>query len=102
MNPAKPLFIERHEKPDHRFPGRNPGRKTGQILCYKTGQVYLLLTVHPPPPLRAEIHRVDSSLRKEIQEVKVDLLKWTFAFWVGAIAILSGIMFTLLRSFPPK
>jgi len=52
--------------------------------------------------LRKEIQQVESVLRKEIQEVKVDLLKWSFAFWVGAVAVLSGIMFALLRAFAGK
>jgi gas vesicle protein len=52
--------------------------------------------------LREEIHRVESSLREEIQNVKVDLIKWSFAFWVGAIAVLSGLMFAMLRAFTGK
>lgn len=48
--------------------------------------------------LSEEIHNV----RAEIHTVKVDLLKWSFAFSVGAIAVLSGIMFTLLRSYTPR
>jgi len=47
--------------------------------------------------LREEIRRVESTLREEIHNVKVDLLKWSFAFWVGNVAVLSGIMFALLR-----
>ena len=52
--------------------------------------------------LRDEIHQTEAALRKEIQEVKVDLLKWSFAFWVGAVAVLSGIMLALLRAFAGK
>ena len=52
--------------------------------------------------LRKEIQGVEAVLRKEIQEVRVDLLKWSFAFWVGAVAVLSGIMFTMLRSLPAR
>jgi vacuolar-type H+-ATPase subunit I/STV1 len=52
--------------------------------------------------LRDEIRRTEAALRKEIQEVKVDLLKWSFAFWVGAVAVLSGIMLALLRAFAGK
>ena len=51
---------------------------------------------------RDELHRTEAVLRKEIQEVKVDLLKWSFAFWLGAVAILSGIMLALLRAFAGK
>jgi len=47
--------------------------------------------------LREEMHLAVASLREEIHKVKVDLLKWSFAFWIGNIAVLSGIMFALLR-----
>jgi hypothetical protein len=47
--------------------------------------------------LREEIRQVDASLREEIQKVRADLIKWSFAFWVGNVAVLSGIMFALLR-----
>jgi len=30
---------------------------------------------------------------------KVDLIKWMFAFWVGTIGVLSGIMFVLLNAY---
>ena len=45
--------------------------------------------------LRGEIHRLD----QKIDGAKVELLKWTFGFWVGNIAVLSGIMFALFRAF---
>ncbi len=47
-----------------------------------------------------ELHRVESSLRTEIHSVKADLLKWSFTFWVGNVAVLAGIMFALLRGLP--
>ena len=47
--------------------------------------------------LREEIRQGDASLREEIQKVRADLIKWSFAFWVGNVAVLSGIMFALLR-----
>jgi hypothetical protein len=52
--------------------------------------------------LREDLRRTEVALREEIHNVKVDLLKWSFAFWIGAIGVLSGIMFTLLRSFAPR
>jgi hypothetical protein len=30
-------------------------------------------------------------------KMRADLIKWSFAFWVGNVAVLSGIMFALLR-----
>ena len=52
--------------------------------------------------LKEDLLHTEAALRKEIQEVRVDLLKWSFAFWVGAVAVLSGIMFTMLRSLPAR
>ena len=45
--------------------------------------------------LRNEIHRLDL----KIEAVKADLIKWAFGFWIGNVAVLSGIMFALLRAF---
>jgi len=59
--------------------------------------------------LREELHNVDQALREEIRRLdqkieatKADLIKWTFGFWVGNVAVLSGIMFALLRAFVGK
>ncbi len=52
--------------------------------------------------LKDDLHQTEAVLRKEIQDVKVDLLKWTFAFSVGAVAVLSGTMLGLLRAFAGK
>ena len=30
---------------------------------------------------------------------KVDIIKWMFAFWIGTIGVLSGIMFVLLNAY---
>ena len=49
--------------------------------------------------LRGEIQRVEMELREEIQRVRADLIRWTFAFWVGTVAVLTGIMFGLFRAF---
>lgn len=45
--------------------------------------------------LREEIHRLD----QKIEATKADLIKWAFGFWIGNVAVLSGIMFALLRVF---
>ena len=48
--------------------------------------------------LREEIHRLD----QKIEATKADLIKWAFGFWIGNVAVLSGIMFALLRAFAGK
>jgi hypothetical protein len=30
---------------------------------------------------------------------KVDIIKWMFAFWIGTIGVLSGIIFVLLNAY---
>jgi hypothetical protein len=44
------------------------------------------------------LHQTEAVLRKEIQDVKVDLLKWSFAFWVGAVAVLSVYLLVCLSA----
>jgi hypothetical protein len=46
-----------------------------------------------------EISRVEVGLRKELQGVRTDILKWSFAFWVGNVAAVSAILFAMLRAF---
>jgi hypothetical protein len=48
---------------------------------------------------KEDLQGVEAALRGEIQKTKADLIKWTFAFWIGNIAVLSGILFALLRTF---
>jgi hypothetical protein len=63
---------------------------------------YVESTVEQRSATKADLHEAAASLRQEIERVKVDLIKWSFTFWLGTIAVLSGIMFTLLRTLPPR
>ncbi len=36
-------------------------------------------------------------IRLEIAALRVDLLKWSFLFWIGQLAAVSGILHMLLR-----
>jgi len=54
--------------------------------------------------LREELRRVDQALREEIHKLdqkieatKSDLIKWSFGFWIGNVAVMSGIMFAIIR-----
>jgi len=47
--------------------------------------------------LREELHATAASLREEMHKMRAELIKWSFAFWIGNIAVLSGIMLALLR-----
>ena len=48
--------------------------------------------------LREELVRTEARLREHSQTVKVDTLKRSFAFWVGAVGILSGVMLAVVRA----
>ena len=39
-----------------------------------------------------------SKLRLDMTSLKFDLLKWSFLFWVGQLAVLTGILSFLLRN----
>lgn len=51
--------------------------------------------------LREEIRRVEGKLREEMHSMRADLIKWSFVFWAGAEAALSGIFFAMLRTLGP-
>jgi hypothetical protein len=40
-------------------------------------------------------------LRQEIATSRVELLKWSFLFWVGQLAAMAGLLAFMLRSFHP-
>ena len=46
--------------------------------------------------LRAEMANGFSALRKEIAETKVDLIKWSFVFWIGQLVALTGVISFML------
>jgi hypothetical protein len=49
--------------------------------------------------IRREFGRLEISLRKEIRGRRTSWLRRSFAFWVGNAAVMSGILFAMLRSF---
>jgi hypothetical protein len=50
----------------------------------------------------ADLRRDMADLRAGISSDRFDLLKWAFAFWVGQLAAIAGIVFALLRTLPPR
>ncbi len=46
-----------------------------------------------------EIAALGSTLRKEMADHRVELFKWSFAFWFGQIVTLGGLMTLLFRTF---
>jgi hypothetical protein len=47
--------------------------------------------------LREALHDGLTSVRAEIATTRVELLKWSFAFWVGQVAVMAGLLSFMLR-----
>ena len=48
--------------------------------------------------LREEIAEQGAALRVEIATSRVELLKWSFLFWMGQVAAVGGLMAILLKT----
>lgn len=46
---------------------------------------------------KADLAILKADLSRQIESVKADLIKWTFAFWIGNVAVISGIVFAIVR-----
>ena len=44
-----------------------------------------------------ELHQGHAAVRQEIATVRVELIRWSFAFWVGQIAVMIGVLAFMLR-----
>lgn len=51
--------------------------------------------------LRVEFHDGFAALRHEIANVRVDLFKWSFMFWVGQVAAIALLLGYMLRGVRP-
>ncbi len=47
--------------------------------------------------LRVEMGGLREELRKEMSDLRFDLLKWSFAFWIGQLIAVAGVMGLMLR-----
>jgi hypothetical protein len=47
--------------------------------------------------LRGEMTAQGSSLRQEMAELRFDILKWCFLFWVGQVVAVAGVFALMLR-----
>jgi len=59
---------------------------------------FIETTVTQKAATKEDLALLEQRLKLEIAELKSDLIKWMFGFWIGNIAVLTGIMFTLLRT----
>lgn len=52
--------------------------------------------------VRVETAKEFGAMRVELAAKQVNLLKWSFLFWVGQLAAMTGIMALLLRTIVPR
>jgi NAD(P)-dependent dehydrogenase (short-subunit alcohol dehydrogenase family) len=50
--------------------------------------------------LRVDVARDLSAVRQDVTTVRVDLMKWSFLFWIGQVAATAGLMAFMFRSVP--
>ena len=47
--------------------------------------------------VRVELHDGLAAVRHEIDNVRVEVLKWSFLFWIGQVAAMAGLLAFMLR-----
>jgi hypothetical protein len=48
---------------------------------------------------KQDLAQLEGKLETKIADTKAELIKWMFIFWIGTIGVLSGILFTMLRTY---
>jgi hypothetical protein len=48
--------------------------------------------------LRRDLHEGLAGVRQEISDTRVELLKWSFLFWLGQVAAIAGLLGFMLRA----
>lgn len=51
--------------------------------------------------LRQDMSKLETGLRQEIASNRVELLKWSFMFWVGQVLVVTAIIGVMLRLYRP-
>ena len=47
--------------------------------------------------IREGLHAGLTSVRQEIATTRVEMLKWSFLFWIGEISVIAGLLAFMLR-----
>ncbi len=50
--------------------------------------------------LRSEMAAGFTAIRQELSTTRVEMLKWSFIFWIGQVAAIAGLLTLLLRNLP--
>jgi len=69
-------------------------------LRHEMGQLEVRLREelgHADGRLRQDLSQMEVRIVSEIGNSRFDLLKWTFAFWIGQVVAMSAIMAAMLR-----
>jgi len=53
---------------------------------------------HEVSALRIEMHEGFGAIRQEMSNQRAELLKWSFAFWIGQLAAICGLLAFMLRA----
>lgn len=51
--------------------------------------------------LREDLINGLAGIRQEMATMRVELLRWSFAFWIGQVAATAGLMALLIRLLAP-
>ncbi len=47
--------------------------------------------------IRVEMANLRSEMKGDIGDLRADLIKWSFAFWIGEVAVILGLVAFLVR-----
>ena len=51
--------------------------------------------------VRVELAKGLASIREEMAGMRVDVVRWSFAFWIGEVAVIAGLITLMLRGVKP-
>jgi hypothetical protein len=68
-----------------------------RVLATATDRFEVRLT-QETGPLRREFHTAFETLRADIAASKVEILRWSFLFWIGQVAAIAALMSLMLRA----
>ena len=51
--------------------------------------------------LRTEMHAGFADIRQELATTRVEMLKWSFLFWIGQVATIAALLSFMLRGVKP-